>query len=151
MELKDRISATIEYADLSASAFAKRIGVKTTQAIYDLLSGKTRTLSSDILNKVASCYPSVSVEWLMTGEGEMIKPSVQQTSYGDHSPNVNGDGNHFGGCASIDKAFASIDAALATLKQSLDEISAQRQLVEKSMAQTDTLIQILKSQLNVSI
>ena len=75
MELKDRISATLDYADLSASAFAKKIGVKTTQAIYDLLSGKTRTLSSDILNKVVSCYPMLSVEWLMTGEGDMIKPS----------------------------------------------------------------------------
>ena len=54
MELKDRISATLDYADLSASAFAKKIGVKTTQAIYDLLSGKTRTLSSDKFNKVVS-------------------------------------------------------------------------------------------------
>ena len=127
MELKDRISATLDYADLSASAFAKKIGVKTTQAIYDLLSGKTRTLSSDILNKVVSCYPMLSVEWLMTGEGDMIKPSVQQTSYGDHSPNVNGDGNHFGGCA-------------------LAEIAAQRELVAQSMAQTAMLIQLLQNQ-----
>lgn len=153
MELKDRISATLDYADLSASAFAKKIGVKTTQAIYDLLSGKTRTLSSDILNKVVSCYPMLSVEWLMTGEGDMIKPSVQQTSYGDHSPNVNGDGNHFGGCASIDRAFTTLDNSLAqnaamlrTLDAALAEIAAQRELVAQSMAQTAMLIQLLQNQ-----
>lgn len=139
MELKDRISAILEYADLSASAFAKKIGVKTSQAIYDLLSGKTRTLSSDILNKMVSCYPSFSVEWLMTGEGEMIKPSVQQTSYGDHSPNVNGDGNHFGGCFSLDRSFEELAAQRKLLERALD-------LLEKRDAQIDRLISLLELQ-----
>ena len=135
MELKDRISAILEYADLSASAFAKKIGVKTSQAIYDLLSGKTRTLSSDILNKIVSCYPSFSVEWLMTGEGEMIKPSVQQTSYGDHSPNVNGDGNHY----SLDRSFEELAAQRKLLERALD-------LLEKRDAQIDRLISLLELQ-----
>lgn len=137
MELKDRISATIEYADLTASAFAKKIGVKTTQAIYDLLSGKTRTLSSDILNKIASCYPTLSVEWLMTGEGEMLKPNVQQTSSGDFSPNVVGDKNNVNNV----QHFARF----------IDELAAQRRISERTLdmlerrdSQIDRLISLLE-------
>ena len=78
----------------------------------------------------------------MTGEGEMLKPSVQQTSYGDHSPNVNGNGNSVGFNATIDRAFASIDKSLAhneamlkTLDAALAEIASHRELVDKSLAE----------------
>lgn len=75
----------------------------------------------------------------MTGEGEMIKPSVQQTSYGDHSPNVNGDGNHFGGCSSLDRSFEEIAAQRKLLERALD-------LLEKRDAQIDRLISLLELQ-----
>lgn len=139
MELKDRIAAILNYVGLSASAFAKRIGAKTSQAIYDLLSGKTKTLSSDIINKIVSCYPSLSIEWLMTGEGEMIKPSVQQTSFGDHSPNVNGDDNHFESSGYMSRAFEEISEQRKLLERALS-------LLEKRDNQIDRLISLLEFQ-----
>ncbi|MGN1173561.1 MAG: hypothetical protein ACI4SO_07220 [Muribaculaceae bacterium] len=139
MELKDRITAVLTYAELSASAFAKKIGVKTTQAIYDLVSGKTKTLSSDILNKVLSCYPDLSLEWLVRGEGEMLKP-VQQISYGDRSPNLNGKGN-------------SVNFGTEDLKLFIEELSAQRRISERTLSllekrddQIDRLISIIEKQ-----
>ena len=140
MELKERITAVLSYAELSASAFAKKIGAKTTQAIYDLVSGKTKTLSPDILNKVISCYPDLSIEWLVRGEGEMLKPGVQQISYGDMSPNLNGKGN-------------SVNFVTEDLKIFVEELSAQRRisertltLLEKKDEQIDRLISIIEKQ-----
>lgn len=140
MELKERITAVLSYAELSASAFAKKIGAKTTQAIYDLISGKTKTLSPDILNKVVSCYPDLSIEWLVRGEGEMLKPSVQQITYGDMSPNLNGKGN-------------SVNFVTEDLKIFVEELSAQRRisertltLLEKKDEQIDRLISIIEKQ-----
>ena len=140
MELKERITAVLSYAELSASAFAKKIGAKTTQAIYDLISGKTKTLSPDILNKVVSCYPDLSIEWLVRGEGEMLKTGVQQISYGDMSPNLNGKGN-------------SVNFVTEDLKIFVEELSAQRRiserkltLLEKKDEQIDRLISIIEKQ-----
>lgn len=64
---------------------------------------------------------------------------TEQTTYGANSPAVNGDNNHFGGCNSLSEAFATIDRLL-------DELAAQRSLVERSMAQTDRILSLLESQ-----
>lgn len=64
--------------------------------------------------------------------------STEQTTYGNNSPAVKGDNNHFVDGSTLEKAFATIDKAL-------EEISSQRQLVEKSMAQTASLIAILQN------
>ncbi len=65
---------------------------------------------------------------------------TEQTTYGDNSPAVNGDNNHFGGCSSLSESFSTIDRLL-------DELAAQRKLVEQTLAQNATLISILQSQL----
>lgn len=75
METKDRIKAILDYYNLSATAFAKAVGVKTSQAVYDLISGKTQTISSSMERKILSCFTEVSRSWLLTGEGDMIKSS----------------------------------------------------------------------------
>ena len=135
MELKERIEAVLTYTNLSASAFAKEIGVRTKQTIYDLTSGKTRTLSADVLGKIQSCYPSISVEWLMTGNGEMLRDSVSQTSFGDNSPNVKGDNNQFGGQAALD----------ATLAEMAEQRKLFERLLEKKDSQIDRLLTILET------
>lgn len=138
MELKDRINAVLSYTQLNASAFAKTIGVKTTQAVYDLLAGKTKTLSSDILTKIVSCYPALSVEWLVTGEGEMIKPSVQQISHGEHSPNLYGSNNNVGDAQAFERV-------LAELAEERKLVARTLAMLEKRDAQIDRLISLLEN------
>lgn len=89
MNLNERISFILEHEHLSAAAFAKRIGAKTTQSIYDILSGKTKSLSQDMLNKIVSCFPGYSSAWLLAGEGSMFIGNIQRNENGD---NFQGDG-----------------------------------------------------------
>lgn len=72
MELKDRINELVKYSNKTIPQFAKIIGVKTPQAIRELLSGRTKTLSDSMQYKILEAFPEISKVWLLAGEGEMI-------------------------------------------------------------------------------
>ena len=75
MDAINIINKVIEYSGLSAASFANKIGVKTTQAIYDLQKGRTKSISQAITSKILSCYPEINRTWLLTGEGDMLNNS----------------------------------------------------------------------------
>lgn len=119
---------------------AEKMGASAPN-VSSAFNGDPRVLTDRFLSRFNAAFDNMfNLDWLLTGDGEMLKDTiVQQTSYGDHSPNVNGDGNHFGGCASIDR--------------SLDEIAEQRKLLERALAllekrdaQIDRLISLLENQ-----
>ena len=69
-ELIDRI---IQEENTNPNALAKAMGLSRSQAIYDLMSGKIKKISSDYAQRIVSAYPKYNLEWLLTGEGEMLK------------------------------------------------------------------------------
>ena len=72
MTIPERINAIIDYYGLNPQRFAQRIGVKSKQAVYNLLYGQTRSLSESMISKITSAFPDVSRYWLITGDGEML-------------------------------------------------------------------------------
>lgn len=74
MTTKEIIHSILEHEDISASSFAKNIGIHPTQ-IYDLQSGKTKKISASVGNKIISLYPNYNLSWLLTGEGDMLLSS----------------------------------------------------------------------------
>lgn len=78
----------------SVRAFAVSLNVNP-QIFYDIKAGKcgiSRDLSRVILGK----YSSINPEWLLTGEGEMLKPqqpTVQQNNYNGNNNYVVGNSN----------------------------------------------------------
>lgn len=70
--MRDVINKVLEYTELSPAKFARQIGLKRPQALYDIIHGKTRNISNSMANKIISVFPVFSKSWLMTGEGEMI-------------------------------------------------------------------------------
>lgn len=73
MTTKEIIHSILEHEDISASSFAKQIGIHPTQ-IYDLQSGKTKKISASVGNKIISVYPNYNLQWLLTGKGDMFNP-----------------------------------------------------------------------------
>ena len=53
------------------STFTEKVGVRQN-TFSQYMNGK-RSLSLDVVVKVAMTYPDVNVDWLITGEGEMLK------------------------------------------------------------------------------
>ena len=125
MNKTERIECIINaLCDGNKSKFARVLGVKP-QTINTWLTRDTFDIE-----RVYSCCTQLSPHWLLTGEGEMLKNSTTQTSSGDNSPNISGNGNHVNNAATIDKA--------------LNEIAEQRRLVSKSQEQIDRLLGIIE-------
>ena len=115
METNARMRAILAHYKITPNELASRANVRTGQAIYDLLSGKTKSISRAMENKILSCFPEINRTWLLTGEGEMIRDSTVQTA-GDNSTNINGNGNHVHTSDLLDKAMDEI-AELRKLNQ----------------------------------
>ena len=84
MDTSSRLQMLIDHYYMSPSAFATRIGVKTKQAIYDILKGRTRGISASIEGKILSAFPEVNRVWLLTGEGPMLQGEEPTKSYEGH-------------------------------------------------------------------
>lgn len=68
--MRDRLKDLMSELDVTQSSFAKEIGL-TPSAITDYLKGRANSLSSTVLAQISERY-KVSLNWLLTGEGEMF-------------------------------------------------------------------------------
>ncbi len=139
MEKKDRLTKVFEWLRYekiisTKKEFAERIKVDKTN-LSSAFSGVDKYLTDSLFNKIADNFPEFDRNWLMTGEGEMLKPSVSQTAVGDNNTQVAGNGNN-------------VNVAATTL---MEELSAQRKLTEKaqeqvtkSQEQIDRLLSIIE-------
>lgn len=69
--MKDRIKEILDSKGLNATQFAQRVGMNVS-ALSHILSGRNNP-GYDALQKIINSFPSLSIEWLMTGQGEMCK------------------------------------------------------------------------------
>lgn len=71
MSINQRLKYFIKSLDLNANSFSKAIGNTTNVVITKILNGKGAP-SYSTLEKVKKAYPELNMEWLMSGEGEML-------------------------------------------------------------------------------
>nr|WP_315032224.1 helix-turn-helix transcriptional regulator [uncultured Chryseobacterium sp.] len=81
MSLNERISKVIEYSHLTPSEFADEIDVQRS-SISHITSGRNKP-SLEFIIKIKSRFPELLWDWLVTGEGEMLKPELPETA--EHS------------------------------------------------------------------
>lgn len=62
----------VEYSGLNVPKFAEKVGFKTPQGVRELLKGTTKSLSDAAQYKIAAAFPDLNIDWLLTGEGEML-------------------------------------------------------------------------------
>lgn len=71
MEIHDRIRSLINEHYPSLKTFSEVIG-ETPATVNNWVSGK-RNIGMDVINKVIAAIPNTDVNWLLTGEGSMLK------------------------------------------------------------------------------
>ncbi|WP_336734719.1 helix-turn-helix domain-containing protein [Chryseobacterium sp. VD8] len=92
MSLNERISKVIEYSNLSSSEFADEIEVQRS-SISHITSGRNKP-SLEFIIKIKSRFPEILWDWLITGEGEMLKselpesdiPELEEEIYEEEKP-----------------------------------------------------------------
>ena len=126
MSKKSTIEIIAENERLDLKELALKVECNP-QNMYDIKSGKAKSVSKRIAEKIIIVFPQYSKSWVMTGEGEMYKdPSGTASIFN----NQVGNGNHFN--------------SDMTLNQFMVELAAQRKLTEKAQEQMDRLITIIE-------
>jgi transcriptional regulator with XRE-family HTH domain len=69
--MKERLTAILKHFRISAAQFADEIGVQRA-SVSHVLSERNKP-GFDFIQKIIAAYPSISAEWLITGNGEMLK------------------------------------------------------------------------------
>ncbi|WBV61023.1 helix-turn-helix transcriptional regulator [Chryseobacterium camelliae] len=76
MSLNERISKVIEYSNLTSSEFADEIDVQRS-SISHITSGRNKP-SLEFIIKIKSRFPEILWDWLVTGEGQMLKSDLPE-------------------------------------------------------------------------
>ncbi|MCT2564283.1 helix-turn-helix transcriptional regulator [Chryseobacterium herbae] len=90
MSLNERISKVIEYSNLSPSEFADEIDVQRS-SISHITSGRNKP-SLEFIIKIKSSFPEILWDWLVNGEGEMLKSELPEVELSAEEKAENGKG-----------------------------------------------------------
>ena len=78
---QNKINLILDHVGIKAPTFAKHVGVKY-QRILDIQNGKVKNISAEVASRIIDAYPQFNIEWLLTGEGEMLKNAVEVATSG---------------------------------------------------------------------
>ena len=75
MSINDRISEVMKARGLNMNSFAKTTGI-TYITLYHTISpsGRLSDPNAATLTKIKQAFPDLDMNWLLTGEGEMLLP-----------------------------------------------------------------------------
>ncbi len=90
MDIKDRIKLLMEHESMTAAAFAESIGVAQA-TISHTLGDRNKYPSTDFIIKLHERFNHISLDWLLTGKGEMINDKRDIVSLVDTPPSLFGD------------------------------------------------------------
>lgn len=85
--VKERLTQYLKAKKISKSEFGRAVGVSSAY-----VSAIRKTISTEKIQSISANYPDLNIEWLLTGEGEMLKGQSGHTVV---TGDVSGNGNHF--------------------------------------------------------
>lgn len=78
MTVKDRLLKFMEHVDMSQGRFEKHVGLSN-----GYVNNIGRGINSAQLNKISEKFPELNTNWLLNGEGEMLKPEFGRVEPGN--------------------------------------------------------------------
>lgn len=66
--VKERLNAYLRHKGVNKSEFGRKIGVSSS-----FVSSMRKSIQPDKVEKISASFPDLNVEWLMTGEGSMLR------------------------------------------------------------------------------
>lgn len=135
--IKDRLIAFLEYLDIGQNKFAQNVGLSA-----GFVNNLGKNIRSKSLNKILSTYPQLNENWLLTGEGEMIKPNTQNINIeGGNNKGL----NNINGSSNIAISQNDISEIIEIQKEMNGIIKTIQSQLSESQKQVSDLIEILKN------
>ena len=83
MSIVNRIKTFLAANGIANSIFADKCDIPRP-SVSQLLNGRNKKVSDDVLTKIHIAYPELSMMWLMFGEGEMCSEIGQNVTNADN-------------------------------------------------------------------
>jgi transcriptional regulator with XRE-family HTH domain len=98
MQVHERIKLLMKHLGLNKNSFSSEIGMSSNVTIGRILN-ENRTPNKATLLKIVNRFPQVNYDWLLTGQGEMLKTKHSEQLQSHISGNANalqivGSGGH---------------------------------------------------------
>ena len=121
--IKQRLVEFIKFKNLSYSKFERMIN-----AGNGFVNNLSKGLGAEKLSQISAVFPEIDTQWLITGEGNMIKAHIiQKNQSGD---NINGQ---------------SVTVNKTEAEKLLEVISSYQEIIRKKDEQIDRLLEIINS------
>lgn len=85
MDLVSRLKRYLDSRQISITQFADECGIPRPTG-SQLLAGRNKKVSDEIIGKIHAAYPELNVVWLMFGEGNMVSGQNIETSEPQNAP-----------------------------------------------------------------
>ncbi|MDE5812534.1 MAG: helix-turn-helix domain-containing protein [Muribaculaceae bacterium] len=79
MDIISRLKRYMEKYQIGSSQFADYAGI-SRPTLSQILNGRNKKISDELISKIHNAYPRLSVLWLLFGEGEMELPLNNEIS-----------------------------------------------------------------------
>ena len=79
MDLVSRLKQYLDSRQISITQFADECGIPRPTG-SQLLAGRNKKVSDEIISKIHAAYPDLNIVWLMFGEGYMVTGTPQNSS-----------------------------------------------------------------------
>lgn len=133
MTVKDRVREFVKFKGITMSQFERMCGLSV-----GYINAMRVSFGKDYLNNVLKQFPELNREWLLYGEGEMLKSrNFSQNQEKVTQNNENGDNIQGQNVTVQSNTQTNVDEFLAIIKQQANQIT-------KSQEQIDRLISIIE-------
>ncbi len=85
MDIVSRLKEFINYESVAITQFADNCKI-ARPTLSQLLNGRNKKVSDELISKIHEAYPQLSVLWLMFGEGSMLHEGNFKISEPQNSP-----------------------------------------------------------------
>lgn len=134
MDFRERLKVFLAEKNISVKAFEEECGL--SNGAVSKMGDNTRRSTID---KISTVFPELNTNWLLTGEGTMLKPITQ--SVGDIGGNASGVNVHGNGITINPNAY---DALMEIVKATQQTTEKFQDITQKSQQQIDRLIALLE-------
>lgn len=75
MNVKSRLLEFVAYTQMSKRKFQEKIGVSNSY-----IQNISESIGADVMNRISIQFPELNINWLLTGNGEMLKGTVENNT-----------------------------------------------------------------------
>lgn len=80
MDIVSRLKLFLSQNGIANSQFADTCGIPRP-TLSQLLNGRNKRVSDEIISKIHVAYPALNIMWLMFGDGEMFVPNANMEDF----------------------------------------------------------------------